>query len=100
MDAGLAAGAMQVQASEMDLCSCVMSIYPQDERVSAVREALNMPETFKPVLMVAFGMPGVDSVSGASVQNWKDEQVHFNAYQAAYTPDADALAAAQAGDDD
>ena len=99
MDAGLAAGAMQVQATEMGLSSCVLSIFPQDERVNAVRQALSMPETFKPVLMVAFGRPAVDVVAGASVQNYKAEQVHYNAYQAAFTADVAALAAAQAEPD-
>lgn len=99
MDAGLAAGAMQVQATEMGLSSCVLSIFPQDERVNAVRQALSMPETFKPVLMVAFGHPAVDVVAGASVQNYKAEQVHYNAYQAAFTSDVAALAAAQAEPD-
>lgn len=58
-----------------------------------------MPETFKPVLMVAFGRPAVDVVAGASVQNYKAEQVHCNAYQAAFTADVAALAAAQAEPD-
>ena len=99
MDAGLAAGAMQVQATEMGLSSCVLSIFPQEERVNAVRQALSMPETFKPVLMVAFGRPAVDVVAGASVQNYKAEQVHFNVYQASFTPDAAALAEAQSEPD-
>lgn len=77
----------------------VLSIFPQDERVNAVRQALSMPETFKPVLMVAFGRPAVDVVAGASVQNYKAEQVHYNAYQAAFTADVAALAAAQAEPD-
>ena len=83
----------------MGLSSCVLSIFPQDERVNAVRQALSMPDTFKPVLMVAFGRPAVDVVAGASVQNYKAEQVHYNAYQAAFTADVAALAAAQAEPD-
>lgn len=77
MDAGLSAMAMQVQATELGLSSCVMSIYPQEERVNAVREATGMPETMKPVLMVSFGYPAVDAVSSASVDNYDDTKVHI-----------------------
>ena len=91
MDAGLAAGAMQAQATLLGLSSCVMSIYPQEERVNAVREACEMPETMKPVLMVAFGVPAVDSVSTASVYNYNAGQVHRNG---AATPTGETVDAA------
>ncbi|MDO5300812.1 MAG: nitroreductase family protein [Clostridia bacterium] len=78
MDAGLSAGAMQVQATALGLSSCVMSIYPQEERVDAVRKAVNMPETMKPVLMVAFGTADVDTVASASVENYSADRVFVN----------------------
>lgn len=81
MDAGLAAASMIAQATDLGLSTCVMSIFPQDERVNAVRAAVDMPETFKPVLMVAFGTPAVDVVASASVENYDETKVHFNAYQ-------------------
>ncbi|MDO4548035.1 MAG: nitroreductase family protein [Clostridia bacterium] len=88
MDAGLAAMAMMVQATEIGLSSCVMSIYPQDERVNAVRASVDMPETFKPVLMVAFGYPAADVVAGASVDNYNEAQVHMNGYEGSFDVEA------------
>lgn len=78
MDAGLSAGAMQVQATALGLSSCVLSIFPQEERVNAVRKAVNMPETMKPVLMVAFGTADVDTVATASVENYTADRVIIN----------------------
>ena len=93
MDAGLSAMAMQVQATALGMSSCVMSIYPQDERVNAVRAATGMPETMKPVLMVSFGYPAADAVSSASVENYDAEKVHVN-----YTEPTEAQPAAQEED--
>lgn len=75
MDAGFSA--MLVQATTFGLSSCVMSIYPQEERVNAVREATGMPETMKPVLMVAFGYATTDAISSASVDNYDTAKAHF-----------------------
>ena len=78
MDAGLAAGAMLVQASSLRLTSCVLSISPQEQRISSIRAALSIPETITPILMVAFGYPDADAVSSASVENWEDRRVHWD----------------------
>lgn len=93
MDAGLSAMAMQVQATALGMSSCVMSIYPQDERVNAVRAATGMPETMKPVLMVSFGYPAADVVSSASIENYDAEKVHVN-----YTEPTETQPAAQEED--
>jgi nitroreductase len=83
MDSGLAAMAMIVQATELDLSTCVLSISPQEERVSSAMTALSMPEYYTPVLMVAFGHPGADATSGASVDTFNGAQVFINGYSAA-----------------
>ena len=67
MDAGLAAGAILAQATELGYSTCVLSISPQPERIASTREALNLGEEIMPVLMVAVGLPDVDAVSSASV---------------------------------
>ncbi|MDR0389915.1 MAG: nitroreductase family protein [Spirochaetaceae bacterium] len=79
MDSGLAAMAMIVQATDLGLASCVLSISPQEERVQSAANALSMPDIYTPVLMVAFGYPAADARTGASV-DYKESQVHTNAY--------------------
>ena len=77
MNAGIAAGAMLLQAVELNLITCCMSVSPQVERIEGVPAALGMKEKYTPTLMIAFGYPGADAVAGASVNNWSDEQVHW-----------------------
>ena len=68
MDAGLAAGGILVQASELGLTTCVLSIAPQEQRMRSVREALKLPISYTPILMIAVGYPDNDAVTSASVQ--------------------------------
>ena len=77
MDAGLAAGAILLQAADLGLATCVLSIAPQQERIQSVRAALHAEEYLLPILMIAVGTPRADAVSGASVDNWSDSQVHW-----------------------
>lgn len=78
MDAGIAAMAMVVEATKLGLTTCVMSIFPQPERVNAVRASVNIPKTMKPVLMVAFGYPATDATTSASVTYYSGDQIHNN----------------------
>ena len=81
MDASLAGMSMVVQATGMGLASCILSITPQEERIASVRAALSMPDHFMPVMMVAFGHPGVDAISNASaLVPHRASQLHVNAY--------------------
>ncbi len=77
MDAGIAAGGILLQAADMDLSSCVLSIAPQEERIRSVRSVLNMGDNLRPILMIALGYPETDAVTGASVSNWDESQVHW-----------------------
>ncbi len=77
MDSGIAAGGILLQAADMDLTSCVLSIAPQEERIQSVRSALNMGDNLRPILMIALGYPETDAVAGASVSNWDEGQVHW-----------------------
>lgn len=77
MDAGIAAGGILLQAADMDLSSCVLSIAPQEERIRSVRSVLNMEDNLRPILMIALGYPEADAVSSASVSNWDESQVHW-----------------------
>ncbi len=77
MDAGLAAGAILVQATREGLTTCVLSIAPQQERIRSVRGALQMQDNLTPVIMVAMGHPAADAVASASVNGWDGQQVHW-----------------------
>ena len=77
MDAGIAAGGILIQAADLGITTCVLSIAPQQERIQAVRTALGMGENLVPILMIAAGYPEEDAVTGASVNNWDDSQVHW-----------------------
>jgi len=78
MDAGIATGAILLQAADFSLSTCVLSIAPQQERIHSVRSALGMDENLLPVLMIAVGYPDADAVSGASVSNWEEDQVNWD----------------------
>ena len=78
MDAGIAAGAILLQAADFELSTCVLSIAPQQERIHSVRSALGMDENLLPVLMIAVGYPDTDMVSGASVSNWNEDRVRWS----------------------
>ncbi len=84
MDSGLAAGAMIVQATDLGLTTCCMSISPQDERVDGISELLNLTENFRPILLVAFGYPDTDAETSASVSNYDASQVHVNGLEEDY----------------
>ena len=75
MDAGIAAGAMLIQAADLGLTTCILSIAPQEERIRSVRTALETDTL--PILMMAVGYPAVDTYSSASVDGWNDAQVHW-----------------------
>lgn len=96
MDSGIAAMAMMVQAADLGLASCVLSISPQESRVNSARSALSMPDTMTPVLMVAFGYPATDAVSSASVEAYNAAQVHVNGYTGAMAQDSEGGAASDA----
>ena len=78
MDAGIATGAILLQAADFRLSTCVLSIAPQQERIHSVRSALGIDENLLPVLMIAVGYPDADAVSGASVSNWEEDRVNWN----------------------
>ncbi len=42
--------------------------------------ALDMPDSFTPVLMIAVGYPAADVLTSASVESWNDHQIHYNSY--------------------
>jgi nitroreductase len=86
MDSGIAAMAMIVQATDLGLSSCVMSISPQEERIGGVSEILGLTENFVPVLLVAFGYPEADATTSASVDNYNETQVHINGLENSSEP--------------
>jgi hypothetical protein len=70
-DSGLAAMAMQVEASHLGLCSCVMSMKDTGDY-----SALKVDETYHPQLMLSFGYPAQDATSSASVDNYNPSRIH------------------------
>lgn len=71
-DAGAAAMAICVEAAELGLTTCCMSIAPQYDRMYHVARALGIAmdgndPALDPLMMVAVGYPAPDTVSGASV---------------------------------
>ena len=77
MDAGLAAGAILMEAADRSLATCVLSISPQEKRIESVRAALSLPETLRPILMVAVGYPSEDARTSASIRPLDDVSVTF-----------------------
>lgn len=79
-DAGIAAQSIMVEASELGLSSVPMSIAPSKDRMEAVAAALNLPDGVEAQLMVAIGYPYLDSYTSASVNNYNQEEVHYNTW--------------------
>ena len=53
------------------------ALYPMEERYSAVREALKLPETMIPLCTVVIGYP---SAQAEPKDKWKPENVSYNEY--------------------
>ncbi|MCD8013739.1 MAG: nitroreductase family protein [Lachnospiraceae bacterium] len=98
MDSGLAAMAMIVQATDLGLSSCVMSISPQEERIDGISEQLGLTENFLPILLVTFGYPSVDAETSASVDNYDASQVHVNGLEEDYERETETEAELAEGD--
>ncbi|MCD7817871.1 MAG: nitroreductase family protein [Lachnospiraceae bacterium] len=96
MDSGLAAMAMIVQATELGLSSCVMSISPQEERIDGISEQLGLTENYLPILLITFGYPAADAESSASVDNYDESQVHLNGLEEDYERQTEAETEAEA----
>lgn len=80
LDAGIAAEAIMVQASEMGLVSVPMSIMPQEERIMGITNAIGNPTSVVPQIMVAIGHPLTDEAAHASTDFYDETKVHMNGW--------------------
>lgn len=64
-------------AKALGLGTVWCGVYPNDERVAAMRELFAIPESFAPIGVVAVGHPAEDK---GRVERWSDDKVHKNAW--------------------
>lgn len=79
-DMGACVENILLQATRMELGSVWQGIFPQEERIAAVRDVLNIPETLTPFAIIAIGYPK-DKLP-AQQNRFDKARVHMNAFLA------------------
>ncbi len=70
---------LMLKATSMNLGSCWVSIYPNDERIKVARKVLNIPSNLIPFSLCAIGYPeSIDALKQAD--RYKEERIHFNRF--------------------
>jgi len=64
-------------AKALGLGTVWCGVYPNEERVAAMRELFAIPASFAPIGVVAVGHPAEDR---GRVERWSDDKVHKNAW--------------------
>ncbi len=74
LDCSAATENLLLAATAKGLGAVWTAVYPHDERISAVRQVLNIPDRFIPLCIVPIGYPA-DS-SAKPKDKWKPEKIH------------------------
>lgn len=78
-DTSAAAQNIIIEATSLDLATNLMSIYPQEDRMKGVQEALNLPEYVLPSVMISIGYND-EVTSGASSDSYNEDKVHHDSW--------------------
>ena len=80
VDLGIASQNMVIAAEELGLGSVDLGTWPQEEKISAQREVLGLPENVIPFLIIAFGYPEEGFERGARPDRpeFDESSVHYN----------------------
>lgn len=81
-DTSIAAQNVVLTAESLGIASNIMSIYPVESRMTGIQEALDLPDTVVPYIMVSLGYAqSEDSQSAASslTSNY-DSMIHYNSW--------------------
>ncbi|HAX72332.1 MAG TPA: nitroreductase family protein [Firmicutes bacterium] len=68
---------MLIQAEDMGLGAVWMGIYPIEERVAALKQIFNLPETVTPLAVVPLGYPAEQK---QAVDRFNESRVHFETW--------------------
>ena len=74
LDCSAATENLLLAATAKGLGAVWTAVYPHDERVSAVRQVLNIPDRFIPLCIVPIGYPA--DASAKPKDKWKPEKIH------------------------
>ena len=74
LDCSAATENLLLAATAKGLGAVWTAVYPHDERISAVRQVLNIPDRFIPLCIVPIGYPADASVKPKD--KWKPEKIH------------------------
>lgn len=82
-DTSIAAQNLILMASSLGISSNLMSIYPLEQRIAGIQDALDLPSNVVTYLMVAIGYSSEDSSSASSANTGDHSSViYYNTYQA------------------
>lgn len=79
-DLGACTQNILLEAVEQGLGTVWMSVHPQDERVTCVKETLNMPENIKPYCIILLGYPE-QADANHFVDRYEEDRIHFETYK-------------------
>ena len=74
LDCSAATENLLLAATAKGLGAVWTAVYPHEERISAVRQVLNIPDRFIPLCIVPIGYPA--GASAKPKDKWKPEKVH------------------------
>ena len=74
LDCSAATENLLLAATAKGLGAVWTAVYPHDERLSAVRQVLNIPDRFIPLCIVPIGYP--TDASAKPKDKWKPEKIH------------------------
>lgn len=81
-DTSLAAQNVVLMAESLKIGFNIMSIYPQEDRISSIKSILQLPEGVTPYLMISLGYAAEDEqTSASSKQQDNSAMIHYNGWQ-------------------
>lgn len=78
-DLGACSQNILLEAVVQGLGATWMSVYPQEERIQAMRQSLNLPEHIIPYNIIIVGYPYSDDAN-RFVDRFDDERIHYENY--------------------
>ncbi len=76
-DCAAATENMLIAAKDLDIGSCWIGVYPNEERIVPIREYFKLPENIMPMWMIAFGYPAENP---KVKDKWNEAKIHYEKY--------------------
>ena len=76
-DCAAATENMLVEANHLNIGSCWLGGYPNEDRIESIRNYFSLPDYIMPLWMISFGYPNEDK----KIKNkWNEDKIHWEKY--------------------